>query len=272
MTDKPEAADFSSTEIAQLDKPYNKQIAENITIEPGQGVLLRDMREMIQAAKLMARSGVCVPPHCRDEEGVCFAILYKANALGLKDPFFVAEHSYPMEKWDPKAKQKVETLAYDSSIFHAAIEVSGILRGPLRCEYEGEGETLRCTVFGTFKGEAVPHSHQSPTLKIVHPGHVVKDGNKYVKGSPLWDRKPEQQLFYDTVRDWVRKYAPHVVGGIYDKDEFAEYEDMLPAPAAPKLMERLPGRMEGPGFSGVTDTKEAAEPKPKKARAKKEAA
>lgn len=252
-------------EPSQIDRPFQPKTANEIAVAPGGGgVLIQSMPQMVEAAKLMARSGICVPPHCRDNPGVCFAVLYKTNALNLKDPFFVAEHTYPVAQRKKVGNQwmDIETLAFDSTIFHAAVEVSGVLRGPLRCEYAGDGDERTCTVYGTFKGETTPHAHTTPPLKVCHPGHREKDGQKFVKGSPLWDKNPDQQLFYFGVRDWTRKYAPHVVGGIYDKDEF---EDMPIGPEnakeiTPNLMDRLPGRVDGaPGFDPSVVKNGAAE-------------
>jgi hypothetical protein len=43
-----------------------------------------------------------------------------------------------------------------------------------------------------------------------------------VKGSPLWDKKPDVQLFYDTSRDWTRLFAPTATLGIYSPEEMIE--------------------------------------------------
>lgn len=272
-TAKPGTAeDLLLPSVSRPDKPFDGRAAAGVEIEPGKGVLIRDLPQMVEAAKLMAAADVCVPPHCRGKNAVCFAILYKTNALSLKDPFFVADHSYVVRQKRRGADGKweeVETLAFDSAIFHAAVEVSGILKGPLRCEFDGEGLDRTCTVFGTFRSEEVPHELTSPPLGRVHPG---KNEAGFVKGSPLWDKDPDQQLFYWTVRNWARRYCPHVVGGIYDKDEFEETPLRDVTPATPKLMERLPGRMEGQGFApevvenGLKDAVDEVQTKPKRKR------
>lgn len=257
---------------SQIDAPFNPKTANEIAVVPGKGILLETMAEMVEGAKLMARAGICVPPHCRDNPGVCFAILYKTNALSLKDPFWVADHSYPVVQRKKVDGQwgDVETLAFDSTVFHAAVEVSGVLKEPLRCEFEGEGMERTCTVFGTFKNSATPYSLKSPPLKTIHPGWTEKDGKKYVKGSPLYDKDPDQQQFYWTVRNWVRRFCPHVGAGIYDKDEFEEAPLDAPSPQTPNLLDRLPGRMEGDGIGPHTvedATAETPKPKPRKPKA-----
>ena len=76
----------------------------------------------------------------------------------------------------------------------------------------------------------------------MHPGHTTKHINgetvQFVKGSPLWDRKPDVQLWYDTTRDWIRMYCPQAVLGVYTPEEVAdpEFRDVTPRPT---LGERL---------------------------------
>jgi len=97
---------------------------------------------------------------------------------------------------------------------------------------------MRCIVTGLLKNDPRPRQHISEPLGKAHPGHVTKtvDGQerKFCKGSPLWDKKPKVQLFYDTSRDWVRIYCPRATLGIFTPDEIEEYgpdfaRDVTPA-------------------------------------------
>lgn len=202
------------------------------------GIRLADMGQVMELAKLMSIAKEAVPPHCQGEPGVCLAICSRALRWGM-DPFAVAEKSYVVDNRGTKR------LAYESQLVHAVIEAHAPLQGRLRRRYEGEGPDRVCIVWGTFKGETEPHEHRSPPLKDLHPGY--KEGTKFVKGSQLWDDKPDVQLFYDTSRDWARLYCPEVLLGVYARDEFPDADptpagkarDVTPKPASVK--DRLPG-------------------------------
>lgn len=247
------------TEISQ-DKKL--EIGTGTEIKPGEGVVFANLPQLIDAAKLMARSGICVPPHCRDQPGVCFAILMRTQNWKLKDPFFVAEHSYVVEQTKSvtierqnqaggtireKALQSVETLAFDSSVFHAVILASGVLADRIEFIYHGEGDERVCTAHAQLKsGKWI--SHPTPPLRLCRP--PVNEATGRARGSPLWQKNPDQQLAYFAVRDLARRYFPDVLGGIYDKDEFEETPiDMTPRGAQiSDLRKRLPGRIAGDGF------------------------
>ena len=79
---------------------------------------------------------------------------------------------------------------------------------------------------------------------------MEKDGKTFVRGSQLWNCKPDVQLFYDTSRDWVRMYCPRAVLGIYSPEELEEYGPDRARDVTP-LSERLaaPDRPQtGEGF------------------------
>jgi len=214
------------------------------------GVQFKTMMELMEFAKLMAVSGAAVPVHLRGNPGACLAICTKALRFGF-DPFALAEHSYSMVK-STKVDGKwenVETIAYDSAVIHAIIEAHAPIKGRLRPVYVGEGDARTCTVSGIPVGETEPLIHESPTIGKLKEARGKNDDGK-IKGSPLWLTKPDQQLWYDTVRDWCRKYYPEILMGWYDKDEFEEYakaasaKDITPAT---NLKDRLTGN-KGKGF------------------------
>lgn len=56
----------------------------------------------------------------------------------------------------------------------------------------------------------------------------------WVKGSPLWDDKPDVQHFYDTTRDWGRMFTPVATLGVLERYEPIEHPirgtaEILPA-------------------------------------------
>lgn len=255
------------TEISRIDDKYQPSRLADTEVDPGQGVLFRKLPELIEAAKLMARADIAVPPHCRDQPSVCFAILMRTNNWKLMDPFFVAEHSYVVSKkvkGDDGTWGAVKTLAFDSAVFQAALLASGAIRGRPQYEYHGEGAEMTCTVSVQLH-DGGWEEHTSPPMKVVHPGHSQTTAGTFVKGSPLWDKNPTQQLGYFTLRDLVRLKFQDVLGGIYDPDEYEE-TPVGPTASSPNLLERLPGHMEdGTGFQ--TDVVDQGLAVPSKAKA-----
>lgn len=226
------------------------------------GVQFKTMMELMEFAKLMAVSGAAVPVHLRGNPGACLAICTKAMRFGF-DPFALAEHSFEMMKdvevtiEQPTGgrvtkKEKVGTIAYDSYVIRAIIEAHAPIVGRLEYNFDGEGDARTCTVSAVLRETKKTVSHTSPTL-----GKRLKDigvsDRGYIKGSPLWATKPDQQLGYDTARDLCRLNFPEVLMGWYDKDEFEEYAkaasatDITPGTG---LKERLKGGGDGTrGFS-----------------------
>jgi hypothetical protein len=194
------------------------------------GLRVQNMLEVMEVSKLMAVSRQAVPAHLRDNPGMCLAVCLTALEWKMS-PFAVANKTYVTN----------DRLNYESQLVHAVIEARAPLKERLKVRYEGEGDDRVCIVSGTFRGESEPRELRSARLKDAKPGM-----NEYgkVKGSPLWAKKPDVQLFYDTSRDWIRMYAPDVLLGIYTPDEIEQYEvgqearDITPDPGK-GLHERL---------------------------------
>lgn len=268
---------YTDTKLTKIEDRLDKSAAGGTLVLPG-GVQFRTMLEVMEFSKLMAISGVAVPPHLRGNPGACLAVCTKALRFGF-EPFALAEHSYPMRrsaKNELGGWETIETIAYDSFVIHAIIEAHAGLDGPLQCEYFGEGDSRVCRATGSIKGHMLEHT--SPQIGQIKAARGRNDKGQ-IKGSPLWDTKPDQQLWYDTRRDWCRRYAPHVLMGIWDKDEFDEnVPPEKPAESSPKLLDRLPGKIEGAGFQADVDVvdqalaDEVAEEQEAKAEAKKAAA
>lgn len=172
------------------------------------GLRLESLAQVMDVAKLMSQAATAVPEHCRGNAGICFALCLQALEWKMS-PFAVANKSYVVN----------DRLNYESQLVHAVIEARAPLRERLRVRYEGEGEDAVCVVSGWFRGEVGPREHRSPPLRTARP--PIKDGKR--KGSPLWDKKPLVQLFYDTCRDFCRIYCPDVLMGIYTPDEVEQY-------------------------------------------------
>lgn len=246
-------------DVSALEEKIDKTAAGATEIDMALGgVRFQSMMELMEFSKLMAVSGAAVPPHLRGNPGACLAICTRALRFGF-DPFALAEHSFAMSKEVDVTKEnekggrvtekaKVDTIAYDSYVIRAVIEAHSPIDGRLRYSFEGEGDERTCTVSCTPKGGKDQISVTSPTL-----GKRKKDigtsEKGYLKGSPLWNTKPDQQLAYDTARDLCRRHFPEVLMGWYDKDEFDEHAGTQQViQPKPELASRL-GKNKNRGFN-----------------------
>jgi RecT family len=202
--------------VTDIEKRVDKAIAAPtpVDMELG-GVRLENLGQVMEFAKLMAVSGVAVPPWLRSNVGGCLAICSRAMRWGM-DPFAVAEQSYLA-----KGKGGEEHVAFMAQLVHAVVTAHAPLKGRLRTEIIGQGDERRCKVWGTFKGETKPHEYTSETLgkKIAAIGHNDKG---QIRGSPLWTSDPEVQLRYSAVRQWCRLHSSDTILGVYTPDELEE--------------------------------------------------
>lgn len=189
------------------------------------GAMPVNFAQQVDYAQYMAKANAAIPPHLRGNVGACLAVMDIAQRAGGLSPYMVANKTYVQN----------DSLCFESQLFHALAEKSGLLKGKLRVSYDGEGDERTCTVTGYLAGEDEPHTYTSPALKDLHPGHTEKNGRKFVKGSPLWDRKPDVQMFYDTCRDWVRMFAPLATLGIYTPEEIERGEQEIMRDVTPAL-------------------------------------
>ena len=174
------------------------------------GVQITDLAQQVDYAQTMARARNAIPAHLKENVGDCLAIIDISSRCGLS-PYMVANKTYVQNN----------RLCFESQLFHAFAQASGLLRGDLAVDYEGEGEDRVCIVTGYLRADpAKPRVHRSQPLNVARP---KRNEHGAVKGSPLWDKKPDVQLFYDTSRDWVRMFAPRATLGIYTPDEIEEY-------------------------------------------------
>ncbi|MBR0941023.1 recombinase RecT [Bradyrhizobium liaoningense] len=253
---------------------------EAVTLFKGGGVDYANLRDMVDAAKLLSAAGPMIPPWLQGNVGGMFGICMKAQELDIS-PLSLASWTYTVEQY--VNGQKVERVAYESQFFHAIIEQRAPITTRLQVDYEGEGDKRRCRVWATFKGEKEPRyfpprdaDPDQFTLGKLHPGH--NDKGK-VKGSPLWDKKPDLQLFYNMSRDWARMYCPDIIAGMYGRDEMEDAGFTVASDAAkdvsPRLAQRLSGNAPAIGQAAIAaiDAHAASHaPKPKpKAEAEAEA-
>lgn len=267
---KPQASDPVDAEFAEAPADPVRESRALIPVTQT-GVTPQDFAQQVDYAKAMAKARAALPDHLRDNVGDCLAIIDISNRVGLS-PYMVANKTYVQNG----------RLCFESQLFHAFAQSSGLLKGDLEVTYEGEGDERVCIVTGYLRSDPrTPRHHRSPKLGDLHPGYSLKterDGVKstkhlsyaegqkmkaeakangttisglFSKGSPLWDRKPDVQMFYDTSRDWVRLFAPRATLGIYTPEEMQEYPEIedraARAPEGGRLAERLKN---GGGIAG----------------------
>jgi hypothetical protein len=200
-------------DLERIEEKIDRAEAGSIQIntEIGGGLKLQSMAEAFELSKLMSLSGAAVPKFLRGNPGGCLAIILRALRWGF-DPFFVAEKSYLVNN---KGEEKI---AFEAQILHAVIEAHAPVVGRLRCRYAGEGDERTCTIYGQPKAEVDPLEYTTPTLGKLKAARGVNDYGK-LKGSPLYENDPDQQLWYFGVRSWARKYYPDILGGVYTPGE-----------------------------------------------------
>ena len=228
---------------------------EGVTLFKGGGVDYANLRDMVDAAKLLATAGPYLPPFMQGNVGACFANCMRAQELGLS-PLTLAKWTYVVEQWS--GGQKTEQIAYESQMFHAVIESRAPITTRLQIGYEGEGDKRKCRVWATFKGETEPRyfppldaDPDQFTLGKLRP---KRNDKGKIMGSPLWDTKPDLQLFYNMSRDWARMYCPDVIAGMYGRDEMEDIgysaASDLAKDISPRLAQRLRGSASDEGFVG----------------------
>lgn len=185
------------------------------------GIAFANMGQVLEAAKLMAISGVAIPQHLRGNPGACLAVIIQAVEWRLS-PYAVANKSYSVN----------DRLAYESQLIQAVILQRAPIRGRLKVEYQGAGEARTCRVSATLADTGETVDYTSPPFGRIHP-----------KNSPLWKSDPDQQQFYYSGRALCRRHFPDVLLGIYARDELdgENARDITPANGGPRT---LAGRLD----------------------------
>jgi hypothetical protein len=205
----------------------------------GGGVLaITSMAEAVSVAQLMAKSGIAIRKHLRNEPGACLGVLMQAMRWEF-DPYMVANKSYAVN----------DQLAYEAQLIAAVVLTRAAVVDEPDYEYAGADATRTCTV--TFK------MRSGKMLAYTTP----EIGKIKVQNSPLWKSDPDQQLGYFAVRSWARRHQPHVLLGVYTVEEAHEIIDVTPGTSG--VAARLPGAQAGNGFNreGVEAEGERAAPR-----------
>jgi len=216
-------------QVSRIDAPLERRRVGDMKIDKFAGLEIREFREAVEFCKLVAQAQHGVPPYLRGNPGDCLVVCSSALRWRL-EPVWCMQHSY--------VAKAESIISYDSAVISAIILASGLLKERPRYFYSGEGDDRICMVTATFKGESSALEYTTPPL------------HKCRKHSPLWQSDPDQQLGYFAIRNWGRRHCPEVLGGVYDRDEFADVtQEPVDQPMSPNLMSRLPGKMAGTGFT-----------------------
>ena len=196
------------------------------------GVRIETPVDIDVIATRLSRGHVAVPVHCRDKPGVVYALIMQALEWGMP-AMSVINKSYVVNN------KGTERIAYEAQLIHAVVLKNARLIGRLRHRYEGDGDDRRCIVWGTFEGEKSPHEYTSETLGRLRENRGRNEKGQ-VKGSPLWEDRPDVQLFYSTVVQWARINAPDVILGAYAPEELEDGSELKDVtPSVSDLQQRL---------------------------------
>lgn len=165
----------------------------------GAKIAPQNLGEVVKFAEVMCRADIALPQHLRGNAGACMAVAMQALEWQMS-PFAVASKSYAVGG----------RIAYEAQLIAAVVNTRSGIKGRLRYSYEGEGQSLTCTVTGILDGDECVYT--SPPM-----------GSITTKNSPLWKSDPQQQLGYFAARSWARRHCPEVILGVYDRDEAEEF-------------------------------------------------
>lgn len=219
----------------QIERVVTDHTAEVTISRTKGGVDFQNLRDLVDAAKLLAASGEFLPPYLRGNVGGTFAICLRAQELGIS-PLSLAAWTYRMEN------KGVATIGYMAAYFIAVINARAPIKERMHYEIIGEGEEMRCRVWATLKGEDKPREYLSEPLSKLRP---AKNESGVVKGSPLWTQKPALQLAYSAQRDFARLFFPDVLGGVYGDDELEDVGFTVASEAAKNISPGLVSRLRG---------------------------
>jgi len=216
------------SDVGEVEKRVELVKASDIPVEATiGGVIIQTVAELAKLADTLARGGVAVPPHCRNQGGTCFALCLQAREWG-----------FPIMSVINKSYVVNDRIGYESQLIHAVVEQNAPIKNRLRYEIVGTGDERRCKVWATFNGEDKPHEYISEPLAKLRENRPQKRDGSGPGGSALWDTNPEVQMFYSASRQWARLYCPDVILGAYTPDELqAELVDVTPNVA--NLTQRL---------------------------------
>lgn len=176
--------------------------AKTIVIDNSGDANLMDTARFEQVQRVAQSLGLAAftPKHLKGatiQETVanCFRVVNQAFRWGM-DPFAVADETYVVGG----------KLGYQGKLVAAVINTRSNLAARLRCEYSGAGNERMVTITGRFTNE---DSDRSITLTVAQ----AKTSNS------MWEKDPDQKLYYSGVTKWARRHCPEVILGVLTEDD-----------------------------------------------------
>jgi len=185
----------------------------------------REFAFMQREANALASADI-IPAQFKGKISDCMIAMNMAARLNT-DPLQVMQNLYVVHG----------RPAFSAAYMIALVNVSGIIKGRLRFEYNGEGETRSCYAIGTDAetGEDLIGTTIDMAMADAE-GWSKKAGSK-------WKTMPEQMLAYRAASFWSRQYAPDATMGMHTKEEVEDLpeKEINPIPNAPEssTMEKL---------------------------------
>lgn len=167
------------------------------------------MNSMVKFSEIMAMSTIAIPKQYQGNPGNCMAVIMQAQRWGM-DPYVVASKTHVVSG----------NLGYEAQLVNAVITSSNAIIGRFHYEYsepEWKNDTdpnAWIRVGAVIAGEAE-----------IQWGEKLYPSTVKVKNSPLWKTNPKQQCGYLAVKMWSRLYTPHVIMGVYTRDELNEISE-----------------------------------------------
>jgi hypothetical protein len=209
----------------KIEARIDQSTARDLAVSQQTGALtFTNARDAMEGAKMLAVGNFAIPKQFRGNPGACFAMIMQAAEWDMS-PLQVINKSYVVN----------DRVAFESQLVQAVI----LRRAPLKdgvnahfnIEFKGEGEQRTCRVSVALRNGDVVDYTSPPRGRIT------------TQNSPLWKSDPDQQLFYYSARALCRRHFPHVLMGIYSKDEIDDQpaigpdraRDVTPKTIAEKL-------------------------------------
>jgi len=164
------------------------------------------MNSMVKFSEIMAMSTIAIPKQYQGNPGNCMAVIMQAQRWGM-DPYVVASKTHVVSG----------NLGYEAQLVNAVITSSNAIIGRFHYEYSKD----------EWKNDTDPNAWIRVGAQIageaeIQWGEKLFPSKVGVKNSPLWKTNPKQQCGYLAVKMWSRLYTPHVIMGVYTRDELNE--------------------------------------------------
>lgn len=144
----------------------------------------------------------------------CFRVLNQAMRWNV-DPFAVCDETYVIGG----------KLAYQGKLIAAIVNTRAGLKGRLTYKFDGERDSRRVKVAGTFK--------EAPD----EPCEIELTVGQAKTNNQMWTKDPDQKLVYSGVVKWARRFCPEIIMGVMTDDDADRVAELS---VSPQTREMLP--------------------------------